>query len=102
MRTIILPVILALLQQAASAQRTDFSFINFNSKDGLSSNTVNAIQKDRYGYMWFATDDGINKFDGVNFTVYRHHPGDSNSIPIISVFEDSRPSLLRFHKMIAK
>ena len=80
MKTIILPAILALLLQAASAQRTDFSFINFNSKDGLSSNTVNAILKDRYGYMWFATDDGINKFDGVNFTVYRHNPGDSNSI----------------------
>ena len=69
-----------ILAQSASAQRNDFNFINFSSKDGLSSNTVNAILKDRFGYMWFATDDGINKFDGVNFTVYRHHPADSTSI----------------------
>ncbi len=69
-----------MLWQAAAAQRTDYSFINFSSKDGLSSNTINTILKDRYGYMWFATDDGINKFDGVNFTVYRHNPADSKSI----------------------
>ena len=77
------PVLILLLTgllQAASAQRTDLNFINFSSKDGLSSNSVNAILKDRYGYMWFATDDGITKFDGVNFAVYRHNPNDSNSI----------------------
>ncbi|HEY4149632.1 MAG TPA: two-component regulator propeller domain-containing protein [Chitinophagaceae bacterium] len=68
---------LTILLRVASAQQSDFSFINFSSKDGLSSNTVNAIVKDRYGYMWFATDDGINKFDGVNFTIYRHNPADS-------------------------
>ena len=73
-------LILILLSGFAFAQQTDFNFINFNSKDGLSSNIVNAILKDRYGYMWFATDDGLNKFDGVNFTVYRHHPGDTTSI----------------------
>ncbi len=69
-----------MLLQAASAQRPEYSFINFSSRDGLSSNTVYAIVKDSYGYMWFATDDGINKFDGVNFTVYRHNPGDSTSL----------------------
>ena len=69
-----------MLLQVASAQQSDYSFINFSSKNGLSSNTINAILKDRYGYMWFATDDGLNKFNGVNFTVYRHNPGDSASI----------------------
>ena len=80
MRCTTLIAALITLVQSASAQRNDFNFINFSSKDGLSSNTVNAILKDRFGYMWFATDDGINKFDGVNFTVYRHNPADSTSI----------------------
>lgn len=62
------------------AQQSNLSFINFSSKHGLSSNVVNAIHKDRYGYMWFGTDDGLTKFDGVNFTIYKHNPDDSTSI----------------------
>lgn len=80
MRHSALIVILIFLLRAASAQQSEFNFINFSSKNGLSSNTVNVILKDRYGYMWFATDDGLNKFDGVNFTVYRHSTDDSSSI----------------------
>lgn len=64
----------------AEAQQSGISFINFNNKDGLSSSSVNAIIKDRYGYMWFATEDGLNKFDGVNFTVYRHSLADTTSL----------------------
>jgi ligand-binding sensor domain-containing protein len=55
------------------AQSDGFNFINFSSKDGLSANAVNVIVKDRYGYMWFGTDDGLNKFDGETFTAYRHN-----------------------------
>jgi signal transduction histidine kinase/ligand-binding sensor domain-containing protein/DNA-binding response OmpR family regulator len=69
----------------AMAQHSDFNFINFSSKDGLSSNTVTRILKDKYGYMWFATEDGLNKFDGVNFTVYRHNVNDSTSIGANSI-----------------
>lgn len=76
---------------AANAQETGYHFINFNSKDGLSSSSVNAIIKDKYGYMWFGTDDGLNKFDGVNFTVYRHSLTDTTSLGgnvITALFED--------------
>lgn len=73
-------LILILLAHVSKAQSGDFNFINFSSKDGLSANTVNVIFKDKYGYMWFGTDDGLNKFDGETFTVYRHNPGDSTSI----------------------
>lgn len=55
-------------------------FTAITSMDGLSSNTVTAILKDRYGLLWFATDDGLNKFDGTGFTVYRHHKNDSTSL----------------------
>jgi signal transduction histidine kinase/ligand-binding sensor domain-containing protein/DNA-binding response OmpR family regulator len=48
--------------------------------DGLSSNTVTAILKDRYGWMWFATEDGLNRFDGTDVLVYRHNKQDSTSL----------------------
>jgi signal transduction histidine kinase/ligand-binding sensor domain-containing protein/AraC-like DNA-binding protein len=73
-------VFFAFISTIVHAQPGNFSFINFSSKDGLSSNVVRAIHKDRYGYMWFGTDDGLNKFDGANFTIYKHKPDDSTSI----------------------
>jgi signal transduction histidine kinase/ligand-binding sensor domain-containing protein/DNA-binding response OmpR family regulator len=62
------------------AQKQKINFTSLKTKDGLSSNTVNSILKDRYGLMWFATDDGLNKFDGTNFTVYKHKSEDPTGI----------------------
>ena len=62
------------------AQQQKINFTSLKTKDGLSSNTVNAILKDRYGLMWFATEDGLNKFDGTNFTVYKHKSDDPTGI----------------------
>jgi len=81
------------LALAGHGQPAHLNFTSLTSKDGLLSNTVNAILKDRYGLMWFATDDGLNKFDGANFTVYRHIPGDSTSLranEVLALYEDSR------------
>jgi signal transduction histidine kinase/ligand-binding sensor domain-containing protein/DNA-binding response OmpR family regulator len=80
----------------AGAQYTDINFNNFSSKDGLSSSTVNAIIKDRFGYMWFATEDGLNKFDGVNFKAYRNNSSDTTSIGgniITALCEDNHDNL---------
>jgi signal transduction histidine kinase/ligand-binding sensor domain-containing protein/DNA-binding response OmpR family regulator len=84
------------LAVAGRAQPVHLNFTALTSKDGLLSNTVNAILKDRYGLMWFATDDGLNKFDGTNFTVYRHVPGDSGSLranEVLALFEDRNGDL---------
>ncbi|HVU94293.1 MAG TPA: two-component regulator propeller domain-containing protein [Puia sp.] len=84
------------LTVAGRGQGAHLTFSSLTSKDGLLSNTVNAILKDRYGWMWFATDDGLNRFDGTNFTVYRHIPGDSNSLranEILALHEDSGGNL---------
>ena len=69
----IIPFLLCVvgLQLPAFAQQDEINFTSLTTKDGLSSNTVNAILKDRYGVMWFGTEDGLDKFDGANFTVYR-------------------------------
>nr|WP_262915858.1 hybrid sensor histidine kinase/response regulator transcription factor [Chitinophaga filiformis] len=62
----------------------------------MSSNTVTTILKDKYGYMWFGTDDGLNKFDGVRFSVYRHKQSDTMSIganSILAMHEDRSGNL---------
>lgn len=82
---------LVLLPRVAMSRQSDLNFVHFSSEDGLSSNTVAAILKDKYGYMWFGTDDGLNKFDGVNFSVYRHKESDTASIganSILAMHED--------------
>lgn len=50
-------------------------------EDGLSNNTVTSIYKDKYGFMWFGTFDGLNRFDGYGFTKFRNQYGDSSSLP---------------------
>ncbi|MDP4218482.1 MAG: two-component regulator propeller domain-containing protein, partial [Bacteroidota bacterium] len=71
---------LILIPGIIGAQQKEPNFINFSNKEGLSSNCVTAICKDSHGYMWFATDDGLNKFDGANFTIYRHNANDSGTV----------------------
>lgn len=47
---------------------------------GLSNNTVNSICKDKYGFMWFATDDGLNQYNGYEFKTFRNRIGDTTSL----------------------
>ena len=72
-------------------QQKEYKFINFSSRNGLTSNSINAIIKDKNGFMWFGTEDGLNRFDGQNFTEYRHKENDSTSIgsgPITAMTQD--------------
>ncbi|WP_422082700.1 ligand-binding sensor domain-containing protein [Ulvibacterium sp.] len=55
-------------------------FKHLTMADGLSQSSITCIIKDSNGFMWFGTEDGLNKYDGTNFTVYRHRPNDNTSI----------------------
>ena len=57
------------------------SFRHYSVENGLSQNTVMAILQDSKGFMWFGTWDGLNKFDGYRFTIYKSRPGDLSNIP---------------------
>lgn len=60
--------------------------------DGLSQGMVNDILQDHFGFMWFATKDGLNMYDGYRFTIYRNAIDDSNSIAenyVTKIYEDS-------------
>jgi len=69
----------------------EFRFEKITSNDGLSHNWITQIFQDSQGYMWFGTLDGLNKYDGTSFTVYRHDPQNPHSLRndyILSIYED--------------
>ena len=53
----------------------------FGVNQGLSQGYVSSIIQDKEGFMWFATNDGLNKYDGYKVSVYRNNPNDSFSLP---------------------
>jgi ligand-binding sensor domain-containing protein/signal transduction histidine kinase len=55
-------------------------FTHLTTNDGLSQSNVTAILQDRQGFMWFATRDGLNRYDGNTFVVYKHNPNDPDSL----------------------
>lgn len=73
------------------SQNALYNFSRISKSDGLSQSTVIAIEQDRLGQMWIGTRDGLNKFDGSKFTVYRTEEYDASSIgnnDILSIKED--------------
>jgi len=82
--------------QILSAQYPDLKFEHITTVDGLSQNTVSCILQDSKGFMWFGTQDGLNKYDGYSFTNYHYNPHDTTSILgifIFSIIEDSAGNL---------
>jgi signal transduction histidine kinase/ligand-binding sensor domain-containing protein/DNA-binding response OmpR family regulator len=68
-----------------------FRFERLGNQQGLSQSTVLKIFQDKKGFIWFATRDGLNKYDGYNFTVYRHifdNPNSLSSSNISCIAED--------------
>ncbi|MEJ7589343.1 MAG: two-component regulator propeller domain-containing protein, partial [Ferruginibacter sp.] len=75
------------------AQRQHLKFEHLDINAGLSQNHIMCILQDSRGFMWFGTSDGLNKYDGYKFTVYKNDPKDSNSISnnyISGIVEDSK------------
>src|SRR5271165_1785407 len=55
-------------------------FTHLTTNDGLSQGYVVAILQDRRGFMWFATRDGLNRYDGNAFVVFKNNPNDPGSL----------------------
>jgi ligand-binding sensor domain-containing protein len=75
-------------------QRLQFNHIY--ADDGLSQSSIWAIAQDYQGFMWFGTFDGLNRYDGYSFKVYKHDPSILHSINgngIEVIFEDSKHNL---------
>lgn len=96
MRQFLLTILYFLLIQfqAVAGNNENYTFRHYTNKQGLSHNTVFCSLQDQRGFMWFGTEDGLNRFDGHTFKVYRYNarvisekglPGDR----ISNLFEDS-------------
>ena len=67
-------------------------FLVYDVKNGLSQNSVHAITRDKDGLVWIGTQDGLNSFDGSQFTSYKHNAEDSTSISdqfVLAIKEDA-------------
>ncbi len=65
---------------AVLAQPVNLRFVPLTIDQGLSQNSVNCIHQDRFGFMWFGTQDGLNRYAGYEFKIYRHESGNANSL----------------------
>ena len=85
----VLTLFLLFLNNNLFSQQIKFKHLTV--EDGMSNNIVKTVIQDRSGFMWFGTNDGLNRYDGYDFNVFRHNPEDSNSISdnsIQSLLED--------------
>jgi signal transduction histidine kinase/ligand-binding sensor domain-containing protein/DNA-binding response OmpR family regulator len=83
----VLVFVLFLMVLEAGAQSR---FFHLTSSEGLSHDHVNAVAKGKRGFMWIATDDGLNRYDGYQFIIYRHDHDNQYSISdnlVYDIFE---------------
>jgi ligand-binding sensor domain-containing protein/signal transduction histidine kinase len=62
------------------AQNKDIKFDRLSLEQGLSQSSITGILQDRHGFMWFGTQEGVNKYDGYGFTVFKYDPHNSSAL----------------------
>ena len=67
------------------SQNFTLNFNHLTRDDGLPSNRVNHIMEDSLGFIWFATEEGLSKYDAYNFETFKNFPGSANSLHDVSV-----------------
>lgn len=90
--------LISLLAGGPAVSQTTFPvrFESLGINNGLSQGFISGITQDHKGFMWFTTSDGLNKYDGYHFTIFRHDPEDTNSIgsdDLTAILEDSKGRL---------
>ncbi|WP_137402995.1 hybrid sensor histidine kinase/response regulator transcription factor [Echinicola rosea] len=84
-----LSVQLVLGQEDAPIRLTGYERNYIGIESGLSNNAVTAIYQDKKGFVWIGTYDGLNRYDGYDFLVFRNQPRDSSSLVhnrIVSIY----------------
>ena len=78
------------------ALEQELKFEHISVEQGLSQNSVTAILQDSIGFMWFGTEEGLNRYDGYEVKVFHHDPDDEITLGgdhILALYEDSRGTL---------
>lgn len=65
---------------AAALDGPNLRFSAIQEEEGLSYSTVNAVLQDRRGFLWLGTNDGLNRYDGLRFRVYKYEPRQPRSL----------------------
>lgn len=84
-------LLVALVLICAPVFGQDYKFSHLSVEEGLSQTVVNCIMQDNQGFMWFGTQEGLNRYDGFNFKVFKRDPQDSNSVAnnfIYTIYQD--------------
>jgi len=92
----LLLIALHVLPLHSHAQPSHLKFQHLGKSEGLTESNITCILQDSRGFMWFGTRDGLNRYDGYGFTVYRNQEGDPKSISnnfITSIIEDKKGNL---------
>ncbi|MDF2189545.1 hybrid sensor histidine kinase/response regulator transcription factor [Paraflavitalea sp. CAU 1676] len=90
MRKLVILVLLCTTGWCLRAQTQQYQFSRIDISQGLSHSQINTIMRDSKGFMWIGTMSGLNRYDGYNFTIYRHNLHDSTTIGddfIVRIFE---------------
>ncbi len=90
-------IIISIIMSAHNSySQQEIRFEHITVQDGLPENSVRQIMQDYQGFLWFATQNGLVKYDGYKFIVYNFNPLDSHSIGgrnILSLYEDRSKSI---------
>ncbi len=76
----VLYILSSLLFFQVYSQQDTFQFSHYSTLEGLSENYVNCIFQDSKGFIWIGTNDGLNRFDGYQFKIYRYNRKDKSGI----------------------
>ncbi len=72
--------LLVLFAVSIGAEKTIYDFKHYDDHNGMSQWHVTKMLQDRQGFMWFSTWNGLNRFDGYDFAVFKSKPGDGNNL----------------------
>ncbi len=88
--------LLAIVQSSAIGVVNNLSFDLYSQVNGLSNNQIHCVLQDKKGWIWIATSQGVCRFDGYRFTVFKNDPDDSTSLKgnlVRVIYEDSKGQL---------
>ncbi len=89
-------IILLISFTSVFSQKPVIEFDHLTNEDGLPNSTINTLLQDKYGFLWFGTYNGLSRFDGYHFTVYKNNSKKNNTISdnrINILFEDREGTL---------
>jgi ligand-binding sensor domain-containing protein len=78
------------------AQNPNFNFSCLSTRDGLSNNFVNDVIEDSRGFLWIATTDGLNRYNGYNCEIFKYEKNNTNSLPsnfILTLADDKSDNI---------